>query len=304
MARPVNLRHVEIFFEVYRCGSMSGAARALGVSQPAVSKILRHAEIRLGFSLFKLERGRLVPTSEAHILFAEASDLHARAEAFQNTALNLRQGCEGHLRIAALHTLGLQLVPDAIRRLLEKHSDVSVTVSTLHSAELARAVRERACDVGIGFDAPYGDEFRHILLGRADLVVVSPRMGELAPAGNRKPRDSARFIRIINDGTLGTLLDRAVGLREAQGVQLAAQTYFVAAELVNAGLGHTIVDEFTARACSSPSTTIEKVEGGGFDVIGAFRNERASSPLLNNLLDAVKATLSARPPVESANLRL
>ena len=40
----MNLRHIEIFHAVYVNGSVSGAARALNVSQPSVSKMLRHAE--------------------------------------------------------------------------------------------------------------------------------------------------------------------------------------------------------------------------------------------------------------------
>jgi DNA-binding transcriptional LysR family regulator len=44
--RTTNLRHIEIFHAVYVNGSVSGAARALNVSQPSVSKMLRHAEPR------------------------------------------------------------------------------------------------------------------------------------------------------------------------------------------------------------------------------------------------------------------
>ena len=44
----MNLRHIEIFHAVYVSGSISAAARALGVSQPSVSKTLRHAEIGAG----------------------------------------------------------------------------------------------------------------------------------------------------------------------------------------------------------------------------------------------------------------
>ena len=45
----MNLRHIEIFHAVYVNGSVSAAARALNVSQPSVSKTLRHAESLLGF---------------------------------------------------------------------------------------------------------------------------------------------------------------------------------------------------------------------------------------------------------------
>lgn len=46
-------------------GSVSAAARLINVTQPAVSRILAHAELQLGFPLFHRIKGKLVPTTEA-----------------------------------------------------------------------------------------------------------------------------------------------------------------------------------------------------------------------------------------------
>ena len=56
----MNLRHIEIFDAIYVNGSVSAAARALNVSQPSVSKMLRHAESLLGFHLFQHTNGMLL----------------------------------------------------------------------------------------------------------------------------------------------------------------------------------------------------------------------------------------------------
>ena len=64
----MRLRQIEIFYHVYRAGSISGAARNLFVSQPSVSKVLRHLEDQLGFDLFLRDKGRLVATEAAHEL--------------------------------------------------------------------------------------------------------------------------------------------------------------------------------------------------------------------------------------------
>ena len=79
----MNLRHIEIFHAVYVNGSVSGAARALNVSQPSVSKMLRHAESLLGFQLFQRTNGRLVPTEDAHTLFTEVSEIQDRVYALR-----------------------------------------------------------------------------------------------------------------------------------------------------------------------------------------------------------------------------
>ena len=64
----MRLRQIEIFYHVYLAGSISGAARDLNVSQPSVSKVLRHAEDQLGVELFLRNKGKLVPTAAAHEL--------------------------------------------------------------------------------------------------------------------------------------------------------------------------------------------------------------------------------------------
>ena len=61
----MNLRHMEVFRVVYHARSMSGAARTLAISQPSVSRMVRSLEDRLGYKLFRLSKGRLVPTREA-----------------------------------------------------------------------------------------------------------------------------------------------------------------------------------------------------------------------------------------------
>ncbi|MDT9646790.1 LysR family transcriptional regulator, partial [Pseudomonas sp. JV245A] len=53
----MRLRHIEIFQAIRQTGSISGAAQLLHVSQPAVTKVLQHAELQLGFPLFLRVRG-------------------------------------------------------------------------------------------------------------------------------------------------------------------------------------------------------------------------------------------------------
>ena len=71
----MNIRQLEIFRAIMRSGTLTAAAEALHVSQPAVSKILRHFESQLGYPLFDRVGGRLVATAEAQLLFADADHL-------------------------------------------------------------------------------------------------------------------------------------------------------------------------------------------------------------------------------------
>src|SRR5258708_18619158 len=109
----MNLRHIEVFREVYLAGSVSGAARALCVSQPSVSKVLRHAESRLGFALFRRLKGRLAATDEAHALFREVDELYGRIGSLRQTALNLKRIRDGRIPPAAPPCLRRGLAPQA-----------------------------------------------------------------------------------------------------------------------------------------------------------------------------------------------
>ena len=107
----MNLRHIEVFHAVYVNGSVSAAARMLNVSQPSVSKVLRHAESLLGFPLFDRTGGRLVPTEDAHTLFAEVSEIQERVYALRESSKNLKRGVGTLLRVSALPSIALDALP-------------------------------------------------------------------------------------------------------------------------------------------------------------------------------------------------
>lgn len=76
----MRLRHIEVFNSVMLTGSVSGAARLINVTQPAVSRILQHAELQLGFALFRRAKGRFTPTSEALTLYPYIERLFAQLD--------------------------------------------------------------------------------------------------------------------------------------------------------------------------------------------------------------------------------
>lgn len=76
----LQFKHIEVFRAVIAGGSASEAARLLGLSQPAVSKIIAQAELHAGISLFERRQGRLVPTPLALTLYSETNVLFSTLE--------------------------------------------------------------------------------------------------------------------------------------------------------------------------------------------------------------------------------
>jgi hypothetical protein len=82
----MRLKHIEVLHAIMVSGSLSGAARLLNVSQPAVTQSLQHAEVQLGYPLFKRVRNRLIPTQETLALYTEVDKLFAQLESVRTLA--------------------------------------------------------------------------------------------------------------------------------------------------------------------------------------------------------------------------
>jgi DNA-binding transcriptional LysR family regulator len=86
------LRHMEVFRAVMLTGSISGAAKMLYVSQPAVSKLITYIESRLSFRLFDRVNNRLIATAEAHTLYREVERVYQAALAVKECFAVNRSG--------------------------------------------------------------------------------------------------------------------------------------------------------------------------------------------------------------------
>src|SRR5688500_3137922 len=98
-ARMLTHRQMQILSAIIRHRSMTAAAQILGLSQPALSRQLKHTEDRLGYPLFTRTKGRLEPTSEALLLFEEISRVEVQMQGIHTLARNLGVGHSGLLRV-------------------------------------------------------------------------------------------------------------------------------------------------------------------------------------------------------------
>jgi DNA-binding transcriptional LysR family regulator len=129
-------------------GSVTAAASELGMTQPAASKMLRQAEERLGFALFRREHKRLVPTPEAHALLPELLGALAAIGGLERLADALRAGRSGRLTIAAVPVLATALLPQAEQAFRAERCDVSVRLRAMSALEVVNTVC-RAEDGGV-----------------------------------------------------------------------------------------------------------------------------------------------------------
>lgn len=272
----MRLRQIEVFHAVYSRGSVTRAAKVLNVSQPSVSKVLAHTEQQLGYALFDRVRGKLVPTPEAHQLFAHVSTVHENVDRLRNVAENLRAGEAGRIRIAATPAFGMDLLPWAMATYREKHSDTTFAVETLHHDEICTALLESRLDVGLAFDPVVVSGIAEECLAHATFVVLTPTDVDLGTKHEVTLNDLAGrpFIKLDNRGPLGRLLSAHI---ESSGVQLDTvayvETYHIAKALVSYGAGITITDEVTARSSGHANIKMRPLKPGLRFRISALRSD-------------------------------
>lgn len=294
----MRLRQIEVFHAVYSNGSISAAARALSVSQPSVSKVLRHTEVQFGLTLFQLSRGRLVPTDEAHALFREVDDAMRRIGSLRQTVRNLAGVGAGHLRLGVVPSLGLDVMPAAVAEFRSKHRGVTFSMQTLHHNDMLRSLYERECDLAFGYDPMPHPRLAMRKLSSAELRVLAPKgtFDSHRKSVSLADLDGRDMIGVSTSGPIGALA--AAGLERAEVAVhevVSVGTYYIAAALVRFGCGVSMVDEFTANTIDADSVDVFGISPPlSYGVYAAWLEDRPLSVLGTRFVKCVERTIRAR----------
>lgn len=250
---PLRLKHIEVFNAVMLTGSVSAAARLLHVTQPAVTQALQHAELQLGYGLFTRQRNRLVPTREAMALYPEVQQLMSQLESVRRLSVALARGGDGGaFRVLVVPSLAVQALPLAMKRFRRQHPDGAVSIRTLHSVDIARALLMQEGDVGLVYGRSRQPTLQDELVATGRLVCVAPA----APGDRRTTVTLAEllrgpFIRIDERDPLGAMLaDQWSRMQLSPTGGITVQTHHIAMVMAEQGFGPAIVDSFTAQAAS------------------------------------------------------
>ncbi|GGE81614.1 LysR family transcriptional regulator [Stappia taiwanensis] len=247
----MNLRHIEVFHAIRLAGSINAAADRLNVSQPALSRTLKHAESLLGFKLFDRVKQRLVPTKEAELLFAEAKDVQVALERFRTLARNLGRNPDNVLRVGFLPSLGVGLAPKVVSKLPQHWEGFKLELFTHHYDVLVKRLLALDLDLAVGFSIVETPGINSTTVGTMSLTyletdgpgaVVDPSPMDL------REIDMNSFVGLEGESPVGVFLKDAferVGV--AYEPRISVHTYSVAAACVSQGVGCAIVDEFSAR---------------------------------------------------------
>ncbi|WBM68866.1 pca operon transcription factor PcaQ [Buttiauxella sp. WJP83] len=149
-SQRIRLRHLHTFVAVAQQGTLGRAAETLNLSQPALSKTLNELEQLTGTRLF--ERGRLgaqMTLMGEQFLTHAVKVLDALNHAGQS--LNQKDGqSTAVIRVGALPTAALGILPKVIGQFHKQQIDVTVQVATMNNTMLLSGLKSGELDLGIG----------------------------------------------------------------------------------------------------------------------------------------------------------
>jgi DNA-binding transcriptional LysR family regulator len=308
----VNFRHIEVFFAVMTCGTVTEAARQLGVSQPSVTTTIQQAEARLGIRLFQREGGRLVPTAEARVLFEEAERAHDALDAFRTLARRLKVGEGGHVRVAAVPSISLELLPDAIARFHQRHTGFNFSVTTLNTEEILQQLDSRGGTFQLGFSFGQLDSagFATQTIGEAALFAVLPAAWAIGD-GVHVDLAELRDMPYISgfDSTPAGKLCRNLFAEANVDPRIVARihTHHLAGRLVQRGMGYAILDSVTVRALlherNAKAMVVRRLAGEpSLPVTAIFRAQRALDRQTRRFVECFEQAYAAFSAADSISV--
>jgi DNA-binding transcriptional LysR family regulator len=145
----MNLDHVRSFLEAIKRGSLSEAARTLGVSQPAVSNQIKGLERELGIELLiRGERGVVSLTAAGEVFLVFAEQVIAAHEEMLQQLNHIKEEVSGELIIAASTTPGEFVLPQLLTDFKARYPQVEAQVTIADTEDVVEKVLARECDIG------------------------------------------------------------------------------------------------------------------------------------------------------------
>lgn len=245
----LSFRQLHTFREVIRSGSISGAARTLGRTQPAVSSMIAGLEDELGFALFLREHGKLTPTPEARFFLEECEEILDRLDQTKRTLGGIGNLSAGRLRIACHPAASGFFMPMVLTDFLRDKPGIEVSLMMRSSTVIEDLIASQQFDVGFA-EAP---------IPRASIKQQDFDMECVCalPAGDPLAARDAITARDLDGGALATLFaehttyGQTCRAFEATDCtfqrRFELQTFLPGLRFVEAGLCSMICDMITAH---------------------------------------------------------
>jgi DNA-binding transcriptional LysR family regulator len=293
-----DLRQLDAFAAVMSAGSITGAARTLGRSQSAVTRLIQDLEAVLGYKILHRNGPRISPTEQGVLFFPEVERVLQSFAHASACAQAIGQLAPLPIEIAATPALSISLVPAALAAIGPALLPHRIHVSAVAAERVVQAVISRSADFGLatlpfdpaGIDVHWTGEAPCVAVLRADDMLAGRRVLRLRDLRKRRVLTLASRLRRRIDRVL-----QQADIEVADMIDTNASSTALA--MARAGLGIAIVEPATAYGLPLDGLTIRPLDTVIPFLVGAFTPAgKPMSPTLAALNDALLETASTMLP--------
>jgi len=245
----LDIRQLEAFAAVMSAGSITGAARLLGKSQPVVTRLIQDLETDVGFALLHRSGPRIAPTDKGVSFHGEIERLLIGLRHIRERATAIATSGSAPIEVVATQTLAGGLLPMALAGLAPRDMPARVHLRSSSAEQVVQSILARTADIGVAslpIDHP-GLEIHWI--GEAPCVAVMSATNDLAPNGilPLAALTGQRIITMANPYRLRRRIDLALAAANVGPADLIETNASLNAVMsARAGLGVALVDPATA----------------------------------------------------------
>ena len=290
----MEIRQVMYFVSVVESGSISRAAEALGIAQPALSAQMGNLEQQVGCQLLSRSSRGATPTTAGEEFYRRAKVLLKQVDSLQRIGSELSATPAGHVVVGAPTSAANMIAVPLLRALKERFPDITLSLIESPSAYLGDLLLSGRLDVTLLFDENLAKGMSSEPLLVEDLFVVGiPTDADELPL---LALDGHRLVMPAHPNSIRRLLDRACadsGIRIDTIADVTSPSTML--QLAHAGIAATILpwSVIGANGGSIEGLPVARLVGPGLArrVSIAISSESPQSPALLAVRELIKRTV-------------
>lgn len=246
----MELHQLQCFIAVFEEGGFSRATTRLHITQPALSYQIKRLEEELGVSLFHRGPRGISLTEAGRVLLQNAKEVVESVKKARRAVETGSRGVVGEIRVGAVESVGIYLLPDVLKKFKEKYPLARATVMYGQAGEIMEALLSNQVDLAVVAN-PRPDRrlhFETIIEERISLVCGKPH--PFFGKSSAKPHElqGVRFISLSPETPTGHLIrDHLARMGVSVDVVVTTPSVETVRRMVEIGLGVAFLPDMVAN---------------------------------------------------------
>jgi len=292
----MRFRPLQALHSVIETGTVTAAAQKMGISQPAISNLLAQLQDQTKLKLFERERGRLVPTPEAKILYREIDTVVRGLNQVDLAVSNLQNQRVGTLQVVCTHAVSFGFMTKAVSDFVKEHPNIDVSFQTRYSQNIQQWVASGLAEIGIS-ELPILDDSLDWREMRFLCQLAIPEDSPLADLEVVTPEDldNVPFIVMGEDNMINSRT-KELFLKSNSRLRVKCQSHLFRSllEFVKSGMGVSLIDPFTLAHDDGKGYVVRPFQPNIYLDLALIKHKtRATSELGQSFYDRVFEQMTA-----------